>query len=193
MLKITPVLYELPEFAEFQRLLESKNAIRIKGGYGSLLAAIINFIKETQKRPILIVQPDGDAAEKLIDDLRSFMPESHAAYFPSDEVVPFDKGMFTPALYSMRLNALALAVENPAPVLVTTPPAVLRRVPPPESLKKNIVHLKKGEDFERDLLLEWLVDSGYERMPIIEEIGQFSARGGIVDVFVEYLIPDWVD
>jgi transcription-repair coupling factor (superfamily II helicase) len=183
MLKLKPVLYELPEFQEFQKLLERNSAVRIKGVYGSFLAVLINFIKETRKRPILVVQPEGDAAEKLIDDLRSFMPESHAAYFPSDEVVPFDRGMFTPALYSMRLNALALAVENSAPVIVTTPPALIRRVPPPESFKKNIIHLKVGEDFERELLLEWLVESGYERAPIIDEIGQFSARGGIVDVF----------
>ncbi|MCK6620691.1 MAG: transcription-repair coupling factor [Calditrichaceae bacterium] len=189
MLKLKPVLYGLPEFAELQKLLEQKPAIRVKGLYGSFQAAAINFIKETRNCPILAVQPDGDAAEKLVDDLRSFMPagesfgESQAVYFPSDEVVPFDKGLFTPALYSMRLNALAAAVEQPAPVIVTTPSALLRRVPDPAAFKKNILQLKVGEDFERDLLIQWLAESGYQRAPIIDEIGQFSVRGGIIDVF----------
>ncbi len=183
MLKLKPVLYDLPEFAEFQKLLEQKPAIRVKGLYGSFQAAAINFIKETRNCPILTVQPDGDAAEKLVDDLRSFMPESQAVYFPSAEVVPFDKGLFTPALYSMRLNALAAAVEQPAPVIVTTPPGLLRRVPDPAAFKKNILQLKVSEDFGRDLLIEWLAENGYQRVPIIDEIGQFSVRGGIIDVF----------
>ena len=183
MLKLKPLLHELPEFKLFHGFLKDKKMIRLKGLYGSFPAAVIDFIKLTQHCPQLIVLPDGDAAEKLIDDLRSFMPESQAAYFPSDEVVPFDKGMFTPALYSMRMNALATLVEQAHPVLVTTPPALLRRVPPPQNFARNILHLKVGEDFERELLIEWLADSGYERVPIIEEIGQFSARGGIVDVF----------
>ncbi|MCB0307677.1 MAG: hypothetical protein KDI38_28195, partial [Calditrichaeota bacterium] len=91
MLKLKPLLHELPEFKLFHGFLKDKKMIRLKGLYGSFPAAVIDFIKLTQHCPQLIVLPDGDAAEKLIDDLRSFMPESQAAYFPSDEVVPFDK------------------------------------------------------------------------------------------------------
>ncbi|MCB9068470.1 MAG: transcription-repair coupling factor [Calditrichae bacterium] len=183
MLKLKPSFYELPEFRQLLTLINTGKPVRLRGIYGSFLAFVINFIREHHEKPQLIVLPEADEAEKLVDDLRAFMPESHAVYFPSAEVVPFDKGMFTPALYSMRMNALAAAVEQPAPVLVTTPPGLLRRVPMPQSFQRNIVRLKVGEDFERELLIEWLAESGYIRMPIIEEIGQFSVRGGILDVF----------
>lgn len=183
MLKLKPLLHQLPEFKQFHGLLKDKKLIRVKGLYGSFPALMLDFIRHTQHRPQLVVLPDGDAAEKLVDDLRFLIPESQVAYFPSDEVVPFDKGMFTPALYSMRMNALATIAEQKDPILVTTPPALLRKVPNPDSFKENILHLKVGEEFERDFLIEWLADSGYERVSIIEEIGQFSARGGILDVF----------
>ncbi len=183
MLKLKPVFYELPEFKILQKLLREKTALSLRGIYGSFFAIVVNFIKESTEKPQLVVLPEGDAAEKLVDDLRAFMPDSHAVYFPSAEVLPFDKGMFTPALYSMRMNALAAAVEQNNVIVVTTPPALLRRVPSPTSFQRNIVRLQVGEDFERDLLIEWLAESGYERVPIIEEIGQFSSRGGILDVF----------
>ncbi|RMF57788.1 MAG: DEAD/DEAH box helicase, partial [Calditrichaeota bacterium] len=183
MFKLKAKIYELPEFQTLEKYLHQNSTIRISGIYGSFLSFVLNYIQEVHPRPQLIVLPDGDAAEKLVSDLRIFLPENQVSYFPSDEVVPFDKGIFSPALYSMRLHALTQTIEHSAPILVTTPPALLRRTPDPESIQQNILNLKVGEEFERELLLEWLVESGYERVSIIEEIGQFSARGGIVDVF----------
>lgn len=183
MIKLKPLLFALPDFQKFSSLLENEAHFQIKGVHGSFLAAVLSFIRETRHHPQLIVMPDSESAEKLTDDLRAFMPAHHALYFPSDEVLPFDRGLFTPALYSMRMNALAALVEQEAAILVTTPAALLRRVPAPDELRSGILHLAREEDFERELLIEWLVDSGYERMNIIEEIGQFSVRGGIVDIF----------
>ncbi|MGH1364280.1 MAG: transcription-repair coupling factor [Calditrichia bacterium] len=183
MLKLKSLLYEFPQFKKFEKALEANNNFDVKAIYGSALPFIINYIRETTERAQCIIMPGGEAAEKLCDDLRSFMPENQFAYFPSDEILPFDKGLFTPALYSQRMHALATAVESPSNILITTPQALLRKVPQPGTFKDNILHLKKGETFEREFLLEWLVDSEYERVDIIEEIGQFSARGGIVDVF----------
>ncbi len=183
MLKIKPVLYQNPDLEHLAAKLSDQQQFSIKGLSGSYLAVICSYLQEANKQTQLVVMPDGDSAAKLVDDLRAFMPEGQAVYFPADEVVPFDKGMFTPALYSMRMNALTTLVEREVTVAVTTPISLLRRVPSPETFRKNILRLKKGEEFERELLVEWLVESGYERMRIIEEIGQFSVRGGIIDVF----------
>ncbi len=183
MLKLASTIYGQDEYTDLHRALLSRHSITVRGIYGSFLAFVIKYVQDTLESPLLVIVPDSDAAEKLVDDLRMLSRPALTAYLPSDEVVPFDRGLFTPALYSMRLNALSDLVEKRARVLVTTPPALLRRVPDPESLRQNILHLKVGEDLERELLLDWLVEGGYERVGTIEEIGQFSARGGIVDVF----------
>ncbi|MBN2366115.1 MAG: transcription-repair coupling factor, partial [Calditrichaeota bacterium] len=89
----------------------------------------------------------------------------------------------TPAIHSTRLNTLASLVERPDSVVITTPVGLLQRIDPPDNIRKMVSHLQVGDTIDRDFLLEWLVESGFERMSAIEEIGQFSARGGIVDVF----------
>ncbi len=183
MLKLKPLLYQLPEFQALSELLQQKGKLHLKGIYGSFLAVVINYIREINAKPQLVILPQAEDAEKLSDDLHALIPESQAVYFPSDEIMPFDQGIFSPALYSMRLNALAALSEYPAPVIVTTPAALMKKVPAPETFRRNILHLKVGEDFERELLIDWLVECGYERIPIIEEYGQFAVRGGILDVF----------
>lgn len=183
MLKLKTIIHQLPEFKRLEDILCDQREVRLKGIYGSLLALVVNYLQEFYRKPQLVITADADSAENLIEDLQNFVPADRTSYFPSDEAVPFDQGIFTPVQYGMRLNALSAALEQPAPIIVTTPAAMLKRVPHPDVLKKNIVYLRVGEDFERDLLIDWLTESGYERVDSIEELGQFSARGGIVDVF----------
>lgn len=183
MVKFKTIIYQLAEFENLHKMLVQKSEIKLKGIYGSLLALVVNYIREIDQNPQLIIVPDADTAENLIDDLQNFAPFDHISYFPSDEAVPFDKGIFTPILYSMRMNALTVAIEKKTPIIVTTTAAILKKVPAPDLIKKNLVYLQIKEDFERDLLIDWLSESGYERVHSIEELGQYSARGGIVDVF----------
>ncbi|MFQ5584631.1 MAG: hypothetical protein ACE5GL_09375, partial [Calditrichia bacterium] len=183
MLKLKTILYQYPEFEKLGELLNLDRPLLLKGIYGSLLALVITYIRELNGKPQLIIVPDSDLAEKLTDDLQNLMAAGEVCYFPCDEVMPFDEGIFTPALYSMRMKALTVAVEKNSPVVITTPQAILKKVPSPRSIKKNILHLKAGEDFERELLIDWLAESGFERVNTIDEVGQFSVRGGIVDIF----------
>ncbi len=183
MLKLTSHIFALPEFEALHQQTMQHLEVKIRGTYGSFNAFIALFLHQTFESPLLVIAPDNESAEKLSDDLQILAPPHHTAYLPADEVVPFDRGLFTPSLYSQRLHALTDILEGKSKILVVSPQALIRRVEPPQSLKQNLLHLKVGEDFERDLLIEWLIEGGYERRQTIEEIGQFSVRGGIVDVF----------
>lgn len=183
MVKLKTIIYQLPEFEILGKVLRQKGEIKLRGVYGSLLAMVINYIREIYQKPQLVVVSGADAAEQLADDLQNFAPAEQIRYFPSDEALPFDKGIFTPILNSMRMNALTVAVEKGSPIIVTTPAALLKKIPNPETIKRNLLYLQIKEDFDRDLLIDWLAESGYERVHSIDELGQFSARGGIVDVF----------
>ena len=183
MLKLKTKLHHLPEFEQVRKLIEKNQSIHLKGIYGSLLAIVISYLKEMLSVPQMIVLSNTDMAEKLNEDLETLMSVDEVSHFPTDEVVPFDEGIFTPALYSLRMRALTMAVEKQSPVIITTPSALFKKVPNPETIKHNIIHLEVNEDFDRELLIDWLSESGYERMNTIEELGQYSVRGGIVDVF----------
>ncbi|GAB4370134.1 MAG: transcription-repair coupling factor [Calditrichia bacterium] len=183
MIKLKTLLSGLPEFEEFREKLFSNRNLYLKGISGSFLSFVLNFVVEIFQNPLLAIVPDSEKAEKLTDDLQSLMPPNRAVYFPQAEVVPFDQGQFAPMLHSARLNALVSLIENPASVIITTPIGLLQKIDPPELIRKQISHIKVADQLDRDFLIEWLVESGFERVPVIEELGQFSARGGIVDVF----------
>ncbi len=183
MIKLTAQLFALPEFEALRQQVMQHREVRIRGVYGSFAALVALFLQQTFESPLLVITADNESAEQLADDLQTLAPPALSAHLPSDEVVPFDRGLFTPTLYSQRLHALSNIVEQKSRILVVSPQALIRRVETPQQLQQNLLHLSVGEEFERELLIEWLVETGYERRHTIEEIGQFSVRGGIVDVF----------
>ena len=183
MLKLKSILSELPEFDTFRESLFSNKSVHIKGLAGSLMGYVLEYTVDIFENNMLAIVPDTEQAEKLTDDLQNILPDHRAVYFPQAEVVPFDKGSFAPALHSSRLNALVSLLESPASIIVTTPVALLQKIQNPANVKKQISQVKVGDKLDRDFLIEWLVEFGFERVYAIEEIGQFSARGGIVDVF----------
>ena len=183
MLKLKSILTAQPVFNEFREKLFSNTTIEIKGLSGSFLSIVINYVYDLFENNILVIVPETEKAEKLADDLQSLMPGNRVLYFPQAEIIPYDQGNFTPALYSARLNALISTLENSASVIITTPVGLLQRIEAPEEIRKQVSYVQVNNQLDREFLIEWLVNSGFERVPAIEEIGQFSARGGIVDVF----------
>ena len=183
MVKLSARIFGLPEFETLRQEAMRRSVVKIRGVYGSFAAFITLFLHQTFETPVLAILPDNESAEKLTDDLQTLTTPATSAFLPADEVVPFDRGLFTPALYSQRLNALTNILEGKSRILVVSPQALIRRVEAPSTLQKNLLRLNVGEEMDRDLLIEWLAEEGYERRHTIEEIGQFSVRGGIVDVF----------
>jgi transcription-repair coupling factor (superfamily II helicase) len=78
------------------------------------------------------------------------------------------------------LQALAQGEE---PAVITTIRALMQRTMPLKMLREKTLQLKVGSSIPRDELARSLVNLGFERLPLVEEVGQFSVRGGIVDIF----------
>ena len=183
ILKLKAQLYHLPVFSRLEQHLAPGRKVGLHNIAGSFLAFVVEFSLEATGLSHLVVLPETEAAEKLVDDLHALLPEWKVAYFPAVESVPFDRGIFTPALHSMRLHALNVLLHQPASVIVTTATALLKRLPSPLALMDRVKELRVGQAYDRDALVDWLVEQGYERVDTVEELGQFSARGSIVDVF----------
>ncbi len=183
MLKLKSIITSLPEFNTLREQVFSSSQLSVKGISGSLLSFVLDYLYELFENSLIAVMPDTEQAEKLTDDLQSLLPGNRVHYLPQAETLPYDQGSFTPAIHSTRLNTLISLLEEPASVIITTPVSLLQKIDPPEEIRRRASYLKVEDTIDRDFLIEWLVESGFERMPAIEEIGQFSARGGIVDVF----------
>jgi transcription-repair coupling factor (superfamily II helicase) len=166
-------------------------AKRIQGLQGGARAYAIALVAARARRPILVVTSSARDAENLFDDLAFFLGEDRGLaplgkrlhLFPSWEVLPFENLSPHPDNIAGRLEGLYKLVEDSTPILIATPAALMQRVIPKEALKQSYLYLVAGQDVSRESILEHLVQWGYQNVPLVEERGDFSARGGIVDLF----------
>ena len=164
---------------------------RVQGLQGGARAFVLSLVAERQRRPILIVAPGTREAEDLYEDLHFFLDAdsstalspSRVHLFPSWEVLPFENLSPHPENIAGRLEGIYQLVEEAAPILIATPAALMQRVIAKPSLKRSYLYLVAGQDLARDTLLEHLVQWGFQNVPLVEERGDFSVRGGIVDLF----------
>ena len=164
---------------------------RIQGLQGGARAFVLSLVAEKSRRPIVVVAASGREAEELYDDLSFFLGEERAFpplrrrlhLFPSWEVLPFEKLSPHPDNLAGRLEALYKLVEEPAPILIATPAALMQKVIPKEALKQSYCYLVCGQELARETLLENLVQGGFQNVPLVEERGDFSVRGGIIDIY----------
>jgi len=160
----------------------------LKGGTGSYL---LSLITGQTNRPLLIVAPTTREAENLFSDLAFFLGDKkhfsplqrRLHLLPAWDVLPFEKLSPHPDHVAARLEGLYYLLEGQAPLLISTPAALMQKVLPKESLKQSYLYLVKDQDVSRENLLEHLVGWGFQNVPLVEERGDFSIRGGIVDLF----------
>jgi transcription-repair coupling factor (superfamily II helicase) len=164
---------------------------RVQGLQGGARAYGLSWVAEKSRRPILIIVPTASDAENLYDDLAFFFGEERSLppfrrrlhLFPSWEVLPFEKLSPHPDNVAARLEGLYKLVEEQTPILIATPAALLQKVIPKEQFKHSYLYLVAGQELARESLLQHLVAWGFQNVPLVEERGDFSVRGGIVDIF----------
>ena len=134
------------------------------------------------ERPICIVTYNELQAKKIIKDLAYF--EDSVEYFPKKEILAYDYLTESKDSLFERIEVLNNIINKKAKVIVTTIEAVMQPMIAKETLYKNLLNLKVGQELNLDKLKETLINLGYERYDVIEGKGQFSIRGGIVDIAV---------
>jgi len=134
--------------------------------------------------PLLVVTPEEEAAESTVEDLQTLTGVTPLR-FPAWQELPSAAEPVDAALFAERLRCLSALLETPgeARVLVTSVVALVQPVVEMESLKRESLQLTAGAEFPRDRLVDWLAEREFERIPAVERPGEFSVRGGIVDVF----------
>jgi transcription-repair coupling factor (superfamily II helicase) len=179
--------------AKLERFLQGTwtGVKRVQGLQGGARAYVISLVAEKSRRPILVMVPTAGDAENLYDDLAFFLGEERSLppfrrrlhLFPSWEVLPFEKLSPHPDSVAARLEGLYKLVEEQAPILIATPAALLQKVIPKEQFKHSYLYLVAGQELARESLLQHLVLWGFQHVPLVEERGDLSVRGGIVDIF----------
>ncbi|MCS6829159.1 MAG: transcription-repair coupling factor [bacterium] len=151
---------------------------------GNLLPLLI-AASLTEDSPLLcVLVADAQQAETLALDLAVLgVPEGQVVVLPSMLGELFEDTSPDLHLIGSRIESLWKVATGQAKVLIATPQSLLEPTLPPDALCEATFTVHKGEMVDMERLLRRLVQLGYEREEMVAQRGQFSRRGGIVDVF----------
>jgi transcription-repair coupling factor (superfamily II helicase) len=159
------------------------NRCAVSGLPGSARSMLAAYLYAKLGRTVFLLCADLQQAEAARDDVEFFLGPEPVLFFPEEDH-SLTVHSWPSTLRNWRLTCLAkLALRNEPYVLVASVRSQLRKVPSPEILREAVVSVKAGAESDPDSLGERLAFLGYNRLPAVESYGDWSRRGGIVDVF----------
>ncbi len=180
-------------FKELTAFLKAKDRIaaRAEGLAGSSAAVIAAASTKKVNKSFLFLLPDKESAAYFFNDLENLLEERDKAYesrssffFPSSYKKPDKSDEEDKAGILLRAEVMnRLSTAESQTLIVSYPEAFAEKIISRKALKKNTFRVNKQDELSVDFLMEVLVDFGFERVEFVAEPGQFSIRGGIVDVF----------
>ena len=131
-------------------------------------------------KPICIITYNEMQARKIRKDFKFF--DDHVRSFPKRDIISFDYIAESKDVLQERISNLNDIVSGNAPIIITTIEAVMQKMITKNSLYKNLITIKVGDEIDLEKIKTSLISLGYERYDMVEGKGQFSIRGGIVDI-----------
>ncbi len=151
---------------------------------GSLPAALAATLAgDLERRMWVVVASDPPEAEAVESDLATLLPEGKSALYPQREALPFEAEEHHVEVSGQRVEALEALLSGRVRVLVTTARAVQERERIPDALAQLRLTLRVGDAVRPAELGARLEEMGFERTELVEQVGEYAARGGIVDLF----------
>lgn len=159
--------------------------VGIESAAGSSKSILIAATYENQRKHSVILCGDKEEAAYQFNTLEALLPGKPIHFLPDTFRQP---GNFTRLDRNNLLQKTETANQiyndrNRQHIIVTYPEALIEKIVSPEVLQKNRIDLRIKEEMDADLLMGELVEYGYQHVDFVYEPGEFSVRGGIVDVF----------
>ena len=171
------------KFIDLLKQIENKTSpITISGLTDMGMVQISTAINEFGKRPICIITYNEIQAKKMYEDIKYFTDK--VVLFPKKEIVTYDYIAESKELPYERIETLNTIKAKKNLIIVTTVEAIMQKLPTKKALYKNELNFKIGDTYNLEDIKQRLVKLGYVRYDLIEGRGQFSIRGGIVDISI---------
>jgi transcription-repair coupling factor (superfamily II helicase) len=177
-----------PQLGKLQDVIahSQNNAAKIslKGLVGSSLSFVISEVFDTADTPFLLILNDKEEAAYYLNDLEQLIGEQDVLFYPGSYRRPYQIEETDNANVLLRAEVLNRINSRKKPaVIVTYPDALFEKVVTRKELDKNTLKIKLEDTLSLDFLNEVLFEYQFKRVDFVTEPGEFSVRGGIVDVF----------
>ena len=181
--QLLSILESLGEFGELLSALPGPGGRCGVGGlHGSADAVVVAALaRNLRHRFFVVVSDDVAGAERWLADLTTLVETEAVAFYPPRE--SFGEAEAHAEIAGERVETLERIGRGDLRVVVTTSRALLERTQLPRALASARVELRKGDTRRPEELAAHLEAIGFERVPMVEDVAQFSVRGGIFDIY----------
>jgi len=185
LLELPRCLNQRTGFREVVATLEKGKTATVDGVWGSSCALVAARLA-LDTSPVVVVTPKPADVDDLCDDLALFT-EITPDPFPAWESEPGER-ILHDEIYGDRLRLLKLLARGSPPrLIVTSIQSLLQPVPSQQIVDGNTRLIETGQTLDTQQLLQWMTEHGFHHTSAVELPGEFSVRGGIIDIFA----PDW--
>lgn len=167
-----------------EAIAQNEPLTTISGLPGSSLSFVLIALFEKSEAPFLLIFDDKEEAAYFLNDLEHFLGDTDVLFFPGSYRRPYQIEETDNANVLLRAEVLNRINSRRKPaVIVTYPDALFEKVVTRKELDKSTLKIQVQDSFSLDFLNEVLFEYEFKRVDFVTEPGEFSVRGGIVDVF----------
>ncbi|MFC1555164.1 transcription-repair coupling factor, partial [candidate division KSB1 bacterium] len=169
-------------FNECQKRVANKDHFEITGISGSSTAVLISALAQNTDEQLIVITPDYKWAEALSLDIEAISGEE-INYFPSYRGLHLEDRQINSDIKLARLKCLQnLCLKKPGTYIIEVR-SLLHPIVSYKSFKNRLLQIKAGEESDFNLLVNYLIEEGFTRESMVEDFGDISVRGGIIDIF----------
>lgn len=137
----------------------------------------------THNETVFVVTPNLYKAQLIYDKLSQVITADHICFFPQDEFITNEMLVSSMEFRVERINTIKKLIKNPRRIVVVNLFGILKPELPLQKWLDSLLLLEKDKDYAIDTISERLFDYGYKKEYTVEKVGDFSVRGGIIDIF----------
>jgi len=166
-----------------EQINQSDPKVNVGGLAGAARSYLVSILFARLEKTFLIVCPEEKEAAAFARDLILFLGEENVIYYPPLDFRTIDMFALQKEEELTRLETLSRLQINPSTIVVTSVIALLQKVMPFAQFNQYLRIISTGDTLNREDFIEHLLSGGYKRVGLVEEAGEFSIRGNIIDIF----------
>lgn len=167
---------------------DGKKRVSVSGLFGSSGAFLLSCLAGILEETAIVIVPSQEDGEKLYRDISFFLnlqslQNGRLLFFPQGEILPYEDASPHIDIISRRIKTLSLLLEGGPRMIISPVTSAMQRVLPREILSESVFTVRSSGEIDREGLIMRLSDIGYSRVSLVENRGEFSVRGGIIDIY----------
>lgn len=175
---------KLPKISQISESITHSNKIHVTGLIGSSFSFVIHALFQKSEVPFLLLFNDKEEAAYYLNDLEHLINDQDVLFYPGSYRRPYQIEETDNANILLRAEVLNRINSRKKPALIVSyVDAIFEKVVTRRELEKNTLKLSVSDKVSIDFINETLFEYNFKRVDFVTEPGEFSVRGGIVDVF----------